>query len=103
MRYLDQCQRSLPDRFPEEVCDAILGDDVMHVRPRYSDAIAGLQQWFDSRSAIGGSGRKEDDGLAPRGMGCPPGGTKLGGYSAVEHAFETVHADTAPPVSTKSP
>src|SRR5215831_11766649 len=101
VRYLDQCQRSLPDRFPEEVCNAILGDEVMHVRPRYSDAIAGLQQWFDSRSAIGGSGRKADDGLATGGMSCPADETNLGGYSAVELASELIDADLACQIDRK--
>src|SRR6516162_5782340 len=101
MRYLDQCQRSLPDRFPEEVCNAILGDDVMHVRPRDPDAIAGLQQWFDSRSAIGGSGRKADDGLTTAGMSCPADETNLGGHSAVELAFKLVDADLACQIDRK--
>src|SRR5215510_13372781 len=101
MRYLDQCQRSLPDRFPEEVCNAILGDDVMYVRPRDPDAIAGLQQWFDSRSAIGRSGRKADDGLATAGMSCPADETNLGGHSAVELAFELVDADLACQIDRK--
>src|SRR5262249_51764950 len=101
MRYLDQCQRSLLDRFPEEVSNAILGDDVMHVRPRDSDAIASLQQWFDSRSAIGGSGRKADDGLATVGMSCPPGETSLRGHSPAELAFELVDADLASEIDRK--
>src|SRR6516164_10204840 len=101
MRYLDQCQRSLPDRFPEEVCDAILGDHVMHVGPRDTHAIAGLQQWFDSRSVIGGSGRKADDGLATAGMSCPADETNLGGHSAVELAFELVDADLACQIDRK--
>src|SRR5215813_15052235 len=101
MRYLDQCQRSLPDRFPEEICNAILRDHVMHVGPRDTDAIAGLQQWFDSRSAIGGSGRKADDGLTTAGMSCPADETNLGGHSAVELAFELVDADLACQIDRK--
>src|SRR5262249_47653431 len=101
MRYLDQRQRSLPDRFPEEVCNAILGDDVMHVRPRDPDAIAGIQQRFDSRTAVGGSGRKADDGLATGGMSCPADETNLGGHSAVELAFELVDADLACQIDRK--
>src|SRR5262245_18210769 len=101
MRYLDQCQRSLRDRFPEEVCNAILGDHVMHVRPRDPYAIAGLQQWFDSRSAIRRSGRKADDGLATGGMSCPADETNLGGHSAVELAFELVDAHLACQVDRK--
>src|SRR5262249_5159167 len=101
MRYLDQCKRSLPDRFPEEVCNAILGDDVMHVRPRDSDAIAGLQQWFDSRSAIGGSGRKAEDGRATGGMSCPAEETNPGGHSALEQRFELIDADLACQIDRK--
>src|SRR5215831_10591123 len=101
MRYLDQRQRSLPDRFPEEVCNAILGDDVMHVRPRDPDAIAGIQQRFDSRTAVGGSGRKADDGLATGGMSCPADEADLGGHSAVELAFELVDADLACQIDRK--
>src|SRR5262245_4905334 len=95
MRYLDQCQRSLPDGFPEEVCDAILGDDVMHVRPRDTHAIAGLQQWFDSGGTIISSGRKADDGLATGGARRTTDETRLRGHSAVELPFELVHADLA--------
>src|SRR6516165_443671 len=101
MRYLDQCQRSLPDRFSKEVCDAILRDHVMHVGPRDTHAIACLQQWFDSRSAIGCSGRKADDGLATAGMSCPADETNLGGHSAVELAFELVDADLACQIDRK--
>src|SRR5215831_593315 len=101
MRHLDYCQRSLPDRFPEEVCDAILRDQVMHIGPRDTHAVAGLQQWFDSRSAIGGSGRKADDGLATGRMSCPADETNLGGHSAVELAFELVDADLAGQIDRK--
>src|SRR5262249_38593617 len=101
MRYLDQCQRSLPDRFPEEGCNAILRDHVMHVGPRDTDAIAGLQQWFDSRNAIGGSGRKADDGLATAGMSCHADETNLAGHSAVELAFELLDADLACQIDRK--
>src|SRR5215831_2543110 len=87
MRYLDQCQRSLPDRFSEEVCNAILGDDVMYVGPRDTHAIPGLQQWFDSGGTIIGSGRKADDGLATRGTRRTTDETRLRGHSAVELAF----------------
>src|SRR5262249_8571631 len=95
MRYLDQCQRSLPDRFSEEVCNAILGDDVMHVGPRDTHAIPGLQQWFDSGGTIIGSGRKADDGLPARGTRRTTDETRLRGHSAVELAFELVDADLA--------
>src|SRR5215467_9438436 len=95
MRYLDQCQRSLPDRFSEEVCNAILGDDVMHVGPRDTHAIPGLQQWFDFGGTIIGSGRKADDGLATRGMRRTTDETRLRGHSAIELAFELVDADLA--------
>src|SRR5215468_5076378 len=90
-----------PDRFPEEVCNAILRDHVMHVGPRDTHAIAGLQQWFDSRSAIGGSGRKADDGLATRGTRRTADETNLGGHSAVELAFELVDADLACQIDRK--
>src|SRR5262249_53789518 len=73
----------------------------MHVGPRDTHAIAGLQQWFDSRSAIGGSGRKADDGLATGGMSCPAAETNLGGHSAVELAFELVDADLACQIDRK--
>src|SRR5262245_9688501 len=73
----------------------------MHVGPRDTHAIAGLQQWFDSRSAIGGSGRKADDGLATGGMSCPTDETNLGGHPAVELAFELVDADLACQIDRK--
>src|SRR5262245_4080128 len=95
MRYLDQGQRSLPDRFPEEVGDAILRDHVMHVRPRYPHAIPGLQLWFDSGGTIVSSGRKADDGLATGGTRRTTDETRLRGHSAVELAFELVDADLA--------
>src|SRR5262249_20109717 len=101
MRYLDQCQRSLRDRFPEEVCNAILGDHVMHVRPRVPYAIASLEQWFDSRSAIGLSGRQAEYVLATWGLSCPADETNLGGHSAVELAFELVDAHLACQVDRK--
>src|SRR6516164_3370507 len=74
---------------------------VMHVGPRDTHAIAGLQQWFDSRSAIGGSGRKADDGLATRGTRRTADETSLGGHSAVELAFELVDADLACQIDRK--
>src|SRR5262245_56034652 len=73
----------------------------MHVGPRDTHAIACLQQWFDSRSAIGGSGRKADNGLATGGMSCPADETNLGGHSAVELAFELVDADLACQIDRK--
>src|SRR5215475_4247794 len=101
MRYLDQCQRSLPDRFSEEVCNAILGDDVMHVGPRDTHAIAGLQQWFDSGGTIISSGRKADDGLATGGTRRTTDEARLRGHSAVEFAFELVDADLAREIDRK--
>src|SRR5215475_10876219 len=73
----------------------------MHVGPRDTHAIACLQQWFDSRSAVGGSGRKADDGLATGGMSCPADETNLSGHSAVELAFELVDADLACQIDRK--
>src|SRR5262245_59154320 len=102
MRYLDQCQRSLSDGFPEEVCNAILGDDVMHVGSRDTYAIPGLQQWFDSGGAIIGGGRKADDGLATRGTRRTTDETRLGGHTTVELAFELVDADLAGQIDRKS-
>src|SRR5215467_9585823 len=101
MRYLDQCQRSLPDRFPEEVCDAILRDHIMHVRPRDTHSIPGLQQWFDSGGTIIGSGRKADDGLATGGTRRTTNETRLRGHSAVEFALELVDADLAREIDRK--
>ena len=45
------------------------------------------------RSAIVGSGRKADDGLAARGLRRPPDEAYLRGYAAIEFAFELVYAD----------
>src|SRR5262249_56930921 len=73
----------------------------MHVGPRDTHAIACLQQWFDSRSAIGSSGRKADDGLATGGMSSTTNETNLGGHSAVELAFELVDADLACQIDRK--
>src|SRR5262245_6293046 len=101
MRYLDQCERSLPDRFPEEVCDAILRDNVMHVRPRDPHAIPGLQQWFDSGGTIISSGTNADDGLATGGARRTTDETRLRGHSAVELAFELVDADLARQIDRK--
>src|SRR5215471_18049053 len=101
MRYLDQCQRSLPDRFPEEVCDAILRDHIMHVRPRDTHSIPGLQQWFDSGGTIIGSGTKADDGLATGGTRRTTDETRLRGHSAVELAFELIDADLACQIDRK--
>src|SRR5258707_7778424 len=42
MRDLDQCHRSLADRFPEQVRYAVLSDFVIHVRPCDPYPIAGL-------------------------------------------------------------
>ena len=39
---LDQCHCSFPDRFPEQVRNAVLSDHVMHVRPRDPHPIADL-------------------------------------------------------------
>src|SRR5262249_20886668 len=97
----DQCQRSLPDRLPEEVCDAILRDHVMHVRPRDTHAIPGLQQWFDSGGTIIGSGRKADDGLATGGTRRTTDETRLRGHAAVELAFELIDADLACQIDRK--
>src|SRR5262249_36124266 len=97
----DQCQRSLPDRLPEEVCDAILRDHVMHVRPRDTHAIPGLQQWFDSGGTIIGSGRKADDGLATGGTRRTTDETRLRGHSAVEVPFELMAADLAGQIDRK--
>src|SRR5215467_12152176 len=101
MRYLDQCQRSLPDRFPEEVCDAIFRDHVMHVRPRDTHAVTGLQQWFNSGGTIISSGRKADDRLATAGTRRTTDETRLCGHSAVELAFELVDADLACQIDRK--
>ena len=95
MRDLDQRHRSLPDRFPKQVRDAILRDHVVHVGPGDPHPIAGIQRGLDPRSAIVGSGRKADDGLAARGSRRAPDEAYLRGYAAIELAFELVHADLA--------
>ena len=61
---LDQRERPLADRLPEQIGDAILGDDVVHVRPRNAYAVAGLEQGLDPRGAGLRGGGEADDGLA---------------------------------------
>src|SRR5262249_58892763 len=56
MRDLDQCQRSLTNRFAEQVRDAVLGDHIVHVRPRDPYAIASLKRGLVSGGAFVGGG-----------------------------------------------
>ena len=64
MRHVDQRQRPFSDRLSKQVCDAVFGNHVVHVRPRDSHPIAGFQQGLDPRGAVVGSGCQTDDRLA---------------------------------------
>jgi hypothetical protein len=67
----------------------------VHVRPSDPHAIAGFQQGLNPRSAIVLGGRKADNGLAAGGSRRATDEAHLGGYAAVELAFELVDADLA--------
>ena len=95
MRYLDQRHRPLPNRLSEQICDAVLGDHVVHVGPRDPHPIAGLEQRLDPRGAIVGGGRQADDRLAAGGSRRAPDEGRLCGYAAIELTFELVDADLA--------
>lgn len=48
MRYFDHGKRPLADGFPEQIGDAIFGNDIMHVGARDADTVAGLERRLDA-------------------------------------------------------
>ena len=95
MRHVDQCQRPFSDRLSEQVCNAVFGNNVVHVRPRDSHPIAGFQQGLDPRGAVVGGGCQADDRLAAGRSRRAPDEAGLRRDAAVELAFELVHAGLA--------